>query len=94
MHRDYYLRFTDEAEAKSVLLRPDGNHEAPRFRNIDIIGLIHRPTGTMLMGESGPVPEMALLPGWHVNVRLMDDEDGSALEPFAVQPAAPRRIWG
>lgn len=32
--------------------------------------------------------------GWHVNVRLVDGEDGSALEAFRVYPVTPLRVWG
>jgi hypothetical protein len=35
---------------------------------------------------------MAPIEGWHVNVRLID-EDADALEPFAVTPTNPRRVW-
>jgi hypothetical protein len=65
----------------------------PRYRNIDTIGIIYKPTGETLLGEDGEYPEMKPLPGWHVNVRLMPDEDGTALEPFSVTPAHPVRVW-
>jgi hypothetical protein len=32
------------------------------------------------------------LPGWHVNVRVVD-EDAEALQAFAVTPATPMRVW-
>jgi len=47
----------------------------------------------MLQGEDGEYPAMEALPGWHVNV-LVVDEDASALEPYAVTPAVPVRVWG
>jgi hypothetical protein len=39
------------------------------------------------------IVEPVSLDGWHVNVRLVG-EDGSALEPFMVEPEHPRRVWG
>lgn len=88
--QDLYLKFEDEAQATALLTQvnvtvdAEGNETAsePRalFRNIDTLGIIYEPTGEML-------------PGWHVNVRVMDDEDASALLPFAVTPTSPRRVW-
>jgi hypothetical protein len=72
---DYYLKFDTEAQATAVLY--DG--ETPRYRNIDIIGVIYE----------DEVP----LTGWHVNVRLVDEEDAEALEDFQVFPQTPSRIW-
>ena len=102
---DFYLRFTDEAQSINVLyakkeeiiieadeeiviLVPDLTK--PLFANIDTIGTIY---------ENQPIPdpenppEPVPMEGWHVNVRLIG-EDGSALEPFKVEPEHPRRVWG
>lgn len=80
---DYYLKFDTEAQATAVLY--DG--ETPRYRNIDIIGVMYQNTGT----DEAPV--MKALPGWHVNVRLVDEEDAEALEDFQVFPQTPSRVW-
>lgn len=53
--------------------------ETQKYRNIDVVGLI--------------VKDDVLLSGWHVNVRLADDEDGTALEQYAVDVATPVRVW-
>lgn len=105
---DYYLKFNTEAEATAVLYTQEPTEwdnsdpenpvatawePRPNYRNIDTIGIIYKPTGTMLQGEDGEYPEMAPLDGWHVNVRLAG-EDGAALEPFVVAPAQPVRVWG
>lgn len=66
----------------------------PNFANIDTIGVIYKPTGETTEQDGMTVPVMAPIPGWHVNVRLADGEDGSAIEPFKVQPATPMRVWG
>jgi hypothetical protein len=104
---DKYLAFTDEAAAKPVLYRIEGAVEADpeqgieasegtevaNYANIDTIGVIYKPTGEMLQGEDGPYPEMAPIPNWHVNVRLVG-EDAEALAPFVVEPKTPVRVWG
>lgn len=44
------------------------------------------------MDDQGqPITET--LYGWHVNVFLMPDEDGSILEPYTVYPLTPTRVW-
>ena len=104
--QDYYLKFANEAEARAVLYRKEGvveadpengieaqeGYEVSNFANIDHIGTIWKPTGKMLQTEEGEVPEMAPLPGYHVNVRVVD-EDASALEAYQVFPDNPVRGW-
>ena len=98
---DLYLKFTDKAEATSVLYTQEptawdeqGNVTAtePRqaYANISTIGIIYKPTGET-DAEGNPV--MASLDGWHVNVRVVG-EDATALEAFAVTPTLPVRVWG
>lgn len=99
---DLYLKFTDEAAATAVLytLHPEVTDEngvvtaeaytAANYANIDTIGAIYKPTGET-DAEGNPV--MAPENGWHVNVRVAD-EDPTPLEQYAVRPTAPRRIWG
>ena len=66
-----YLKFTDEAQAIEVLAnfrQDDAWITHKDGTDIDVIGLIYRPTGVMLDGEEGPVLEMAALEGYHVNL--------------------------
>lgn len=105
---DYYLSFPDEAAAKAVLYRIEGaveadpengieareGYEVANYANIDTIGVIYKPTGEMQDTDDGPMPVMAPIPGWHVNIRLLPGEDASALEPYAVTPTTPMRVWG
>ena len=98
---DKFLSFANEAAAKAVLYRIEGavearegveavdGYEVANFKNIDTIGVIYKRTG-----GTDEEPVMAAIPGWHVNVRLMPHEDGSALSSFEVFPATPMRIWG
>jgi hypothetical protein len=81
---DYYLSFPDEAAANKVLY---GAEDMPNFANIDIVGVIYKRTG-----GTDEEPVMAAIPGWHVNVRVIDEDD-KILQPFAVTPAAPVRVW-
>jgi hypothetical protein len=87
---DYYLAFPDQAAADSVLY---GAEDTPNYANIDIIGVIYKPTGKTTQQDGVDVPVMAALPGWHVNVRVVGEDD-TALQPFAVTPATPMRVWG
>ena len=87
---NHCLKFPNQATAYSILL--DG--ETPRYKNIDVIGVIHKPTGVMLKyGDGTEYPEMAPLDGWHVNVWVLPDEDVNALEPYVVTPTNPVRVW-
>jgi len=106
--QDLYLSFPDEAAAKAVLYRIEGaveaneemgteaqpGHEVANFANIDTIGVIYKATGETTEQDGMTVPVMASITGWHVNVRLVDGEDGSSLAPFAITPATPTRVWG
>ena len=82
---DYYLSFPDEAAANKVLY---GAEDMPNFANIDTIGIIYKRTG-----GTDEEPVMTAIKGWHVNVRVVDEDD-KALQPFAVTPATPMRVWG
>jgi hypothetical protein len=82
MNGDLYLRFADEAEATALLADYPGS--------IDIIGIIYKPTGEVIKTDEGEVPEMAPIPGWHVNTR---GPMPKALLPFSVIPEHPVRVW-
>jgi len=101
---DKYLSFPDEAAAKAVLYRIEGaveatedteaveGYEVPNYANIDTIGIIYKPTGETTEQDGMAVPVMAPVDGWHVNVRVVD-EDAEALQAFEVHPATPLRVW-
>lgn len=84
---DLFLKFPDEATATAALAGYSGA--------VDVIGVIHKPTGDTVQQPDGPgaglpVPVLAPLPGWHVNTRgPMPPE----LQAWAVQPANPTRVW-
>lgn len=56
---------------------------------MDIIGKIYAHTGNMLQTDEGDVPEMALLPGWHVNYW----EPVPAWSDYEVTPSTPNRMY-
>jgi hypothetical protein len=102
MYFDMYLKFTDEAEAKSALFTEQTNVQddvvetvlVPKYAAMDVIGTIYKPTGNVLPAEDGSgdaVDEMAPIDGWHVNVR--HTAEAPELEAFRVFPATPSRAW-
>ena len=65
---------------------------------IDIVGVIHEPTGnTLTDAEGNQYPETAPIDGWHINVRLVGDArraDVEALDAaYGVTPSSPSRVW-
>jgi hypothetical protein len=99
---DLYLKFTDEPQANSVLYtevptawdeegEPTEWEPKPNYANIDTIGIIYE--GGEWDAEGNVITEPVALQGWHVNVRVVD-EDPTPLEEFAVIPTTPRRVWG
>jgi hypothetical protein len=83
---DYYLKFETEADA-AVLY--DGDQ--PKYPNTDVIGVIYKPTGATVDTPDGPMPEMAPLDGWHVNVRCSEEQP--ELDAYVVQVKTPVRVW-
>lgn len=100
MSNDLYLKFADQAEAESVLytttpavvvdeVEIQPAQTQPNYRNIDVLGVIYERAPEPVPEDYEPVA----IPGFHVNVRLVDGEDGSVLEPYSVIPGNPRRVW-
>ena len=96
---DLYLAFPDQAAANAVLYTThdavtdeEGNVTAeayvtPNYANIDTLGVLYERQDDF---EAEPIP----LPGWHINIRLVEGEDAEALQAFEVHPTLPRRVWG
>jgi hypothetical protein len=95
---DIHLKFPDEATATSLMLETGLLQQVEdqifqgQGQMIDIIGLIHKPTGAMLVDENGnEYPEMADVGGWHVNIR---GELPDAIAPYKITvTGTPYRIW-
>jgi hypothetical protein len=84
---DYYLSFPDEAAAKKVLY---GAEDMPNFANIDTLGVLYE---RQEVTDPDNPPEPIPIPGWHINIRLVDGEDAEALQAYEVHPTVPRRVW-
>jgi hypothetical protein len=103
MYTDFYLKFDSEAQAESVLYTEvptkwdeDGNvlETEPRanYANIDVLGTLYE--GGEWDEDGVVISEPVALEGWHVNVRVVEGEDGEVLEAYEVHPTLPRRVWG
>jgi hypothetical protein len=86
-----FLRFTSEAAARAAFadhLTEDGAW--PAYIGtvaVDVVGIIHRPTGNMLDDD---VPEMAALPGFHINL----SDSVPELAEFEIDPpTTPARVF-
>ena len=99
MYTDFFLRFSDQAEADAVLFDEQTNVQGdvvetvklPKYAAVDVIGVIYKPTGKMLTTDEGEVPEMAPVDGWHANVR--HTAEAPELDAYKVTPKAPVRGW-
>ena len=81
-----------ENDGDAYLVMNSHNH------SFDIVGLIHEATGvTLTDAEGNEYPEMAPIPGWHVNLRIRGDyrrDDAEAIDTeYGVEPATPHRTW-
>ena len=81
-----------ENDGDAYLVMHSHNH------SFDIVGLIHEPTGNMLTDADGmEYPEMAPIPGWHVNLRIRGDymrDEAEAIDAVSgVEPVTPHRTW-
>ena len=81
-----------ENDGDAYLVMHSHNH------SFDIVGLIHEPTGNMLTDAEGiEYPEMAPIPGWHVNLRIRGDymrDEAEAIDAVSgVEPVTPHRTW-
>jgi hypothetical protein len=102
---DFYLKFADEVQAKSVLYRIEGaieadsetgteakaGYEVGNYANIDVIGVMYE---LQAITDTENLSEPIALDGWHVNVRVVAGEDDTPLLPYSVIPTQPRRVWG
>ncbi len=97
IYEDKYLKFPDEATQKGFYDMSDEENPVNLFPQLfwDIIGIIYEPTGeTTTDSEGNEVPVMAPVDGWHVNVRLkQDDTFPDDLKPYQIYPNNPVRRW-
>lgn len=97
----HYLKFASEDEAIATLAQfrgqdQDGNEvwiTGSHTHALDIVGTIYKPTGVMLPSTDPDMPdfpEMAPIPGFHVN--FIGELPGGA-EAYCVEPANPVRVF-
>ena len=99
---DFYIKLPNEA-AMLTVLSAFYNEEGELVTNtadysIDVVGVLHEATGVTLTDASGmDYPELVVIPGWHVNIRLSGDTMRDAVEALdvshGVTPTSPLRIW-
>lgn len=91
-----YLKFPDEATAKTVLadyLDPETGAwiTDSHTHSLDPVGEIYTPTGNTLTDPDGvEYPEMALVPGWHVN---FIGELPTMPSAYIINPTTPSRVF-
>tara|TARA_R110002050_G_scaffold120915_1_gene239143 strand:- start:974 stop:1303 length:330 start_codon:yes stop_codon:yes gene_type:complete len=104
---DYYLKFSDQTEADSVLFtevpiewdNSDPDNPVPtkwekrqNFKNTDILPKVVEIPATF-DSEGNELTPPVYEEGYFANVRLLSDEDGSSMDSFKVEPEHPQRIW-
>jgi hypothetical protein len=95
---DIHLKFPDEATAISLMLHEGLLQKVKdqvvvvQGQMVDIIGLIFKPTGVMLIDDDGmEYAEMIDVGGWHVNIR---GEVPSSIKNYVITVSGtPYRIW-
>ncbi|MDU6819725.1 hypothetical protein [Leclercia adecarboxylata] len=98
--RDLYLRFKDAGEMRTQLIEAgflDDEGQGGLYHpdiGLDVVGVIATPAEIINPGEENRATTYASLPGYHVNLRVMNDSlDLSGLNGFVIKPKTPARIW-
>jgi len=89
---------TGEETVTEDVIREAGMEAYSHTHSLDIIGVIHLPTGEdITVGatddmEEHTYPEMEAIAGWHVNLLLHGEELPASLTSFVIEaPSAPVR---
>jgi hypothetical protein len=89
-----FLKFTDEDEARNALSDYISEGEwvtDSHTHSLSVIGMIYKPTGNIIhLGGEHSYPEMAPIPGYHVNFIGALPE---SLTQYLVTPANPTRVF-
>ena len=98
--RYLYLRFANADEMRTQLIDlgfVDNYEQGCLYHpaiSLDAVGVITVTTEIENPGEENEIIKYEALPGYHVNLRVMNDElDLSPLEKFSVNPKTPVRVW-
>lgn len=91
--KDLYLVFEDAAAAKAALKSAgfefdDVGLPAMEGVVVDVVGVIYDINGSDTDNMiATPVP------GWHVNLRVLENINLEPLQQFSVTPKTPTRVW-
>ena len=98
--RDLYLRFNDANQMHTQLIAAgfvDDEGQGGLYHpdiSLDIVGVITVPAEVINSGEQNEIIKYTTEPGYHVNLRVLDDSlDLSGLNDFVVTPKTPARVW-
>lgn len=98
--RDLYLRFNDANQMRTQLIKAgfvDDEEQGGLYHpdiSLDIVGVITVPAEVINPGEENEVIKYTTEPGYHVNLRVMNNSfDLSVLNDFVVTPKTPARVW-
>lgn len=93
--QDVFLRFDSEAEWVAAKVAAGWQDLCPTSVVIDVIGRLRElpiENGTDADGSPLFLPG-AILPGWHVNLRLAGVDPPMGMAALAIAPDNPQRIW-
>lgn len=95
-----YLRAEDEAQAKAALpwlLDVDGNWiMATHQWALDPVGRIVDQPAVFASPFESPISEATYVPGWHLNIKLLDEDLLPVLQSTGLlidAPETPARNW-
>jgi hypothetical protein len=88
--RDYDRELTEEEQALGADNFAIKHIEVANYANIDTLGVLYE--RQEIIDPENP-PEPIPLPGWHINIRLVEGEDAEPLQAYEVHPTVPRRVW-
>lgn len=96
--KDLYLKFTNAAEMRLTLLEFGFKEEYEQLFHdticLDIVGEISVPEKEIVDGVFDDSNISTHIPGYHVNLRIPDETmDTTILDPFAISPKTPLRVW-
>ena len=99
-YRQDYVTVVDEETGESSQVEDGESYLVTHSHAyaIDVVGIIHEPTGVTLTDSEGmDYPEVAAVDGWHVNIRLVGDAMRETVEALdathGVTPNSPSRVW-
>ena len=98
MIKNHYLKFKDQQDLESTLINVGlaemHNDVIVAKVDLDIVGIIHKPTGATLTNDDGfEYPEMMSIDGYHANLKAELTEEQEKALPLISAPLTPYRIW-